>query len=131
MGRGRVAPGHPGTGLLGLCRELVRRAVSLHEARRVLERGETGCRPHATGTPQASDGRDRPRGTDHTAERERPKPAAPPPLLVHATILRMRLVSLGDLILDVVVGLDGPLVPGDDRMATTRVGAGGQGANVA
>ena len=43
----------------------------------------------------------------------------------------MRLVSLGDLILDVVVGLDGPLVAGDDRAATTRVGAGGQGANVA
>jgi sugar/nucleoside kinase (ribokinase family) len=43
----------------------------------------------------------------------------------------VRLVSLGDLILDVVVGLDGPLVPGDDRIATTRVGAGGQAANVA
>jgi sugar/nucleoside kinase (ribokinase family) len=43
----------------------------------------------------------------------------------------MRLVSLGDLILDVVVGLDGPLVPGDDRTAITRVGAGGQAANVA
>ena len=34
-------------------------------------------------------------------------------------------------ILDVIVRLDGPLVPGDDRMATTRVGAGGQAANVA
>jgi sugar/nucleoside kinase (ribokinase family) len=43
----------------------------------------------------------------------------------------MRLATLGDLILDVVVHLDGPLVPGDDRMATTRVGAGGQAANVA
>jgi sugar/nucleoside kinase (ribokinase family) len=43
----------------------------------------------------------------------------------------MQLVSLGDLILDVVVGLEGPLVAGDDRAATTRVGAGGQGANVA
>lgn len=43
----------------------------------------------------------------------------------------MRLVSLGDLILDVIVSLDGPLVPGDDRTATTRVGAGGQAANVA
>ena len=43
----------------------------------------------------------------------------------------MRIVSLGDLILDVVVGLDGPLVSGDDRLATTRVGAGGQAANVA
>jgi ribokinase len=43
----------------------------------------------------------------------------------------MRLVSLGDLILDVVVHLDGPLNEGDDRAATIRVGAGGQGANVA
>jgi sugar/nucleoside kinase (ribokinase family) len=43
----------------------------------------------------------------------------------------MRLVSLGDLILDVVVSLDGPLVPGDDRVARTHVGAGGQAANVA
>ena len=43
----------------------------------------------------------------------------------------MRLVSLGDLVLDVVVGLTGPLVPNDDQPATSRVGAGGQGANVA
>jgi ribokinase len=43
----------------------------------------------------------------------------------------MRLVSLGDLILDVVVQLDDPLLVGDDRPARTRVGAGGQAANVA
>jgi sugar/nucleoside kinase (ribokinase family) len=43
----------------------------------------------------------------------------------------MRLVSLGDLILDVVVQLDAPLLTGDDRPARTRVGAGGQAANVA
>ncbi len=43
----------------------------------------------------------------------------------------MLLVSLGDLILDVVVQLDSPLLSGDDRPATTRVGAGGQAANVA
>jgi sugar/nucleoside kinase (ribokinase family) len=41
------------------------------------------------------------------------------------------LASLGDLILDVVVHLDAPLLPGDDRRARTRVGAGGQAANVA
>jgi len=39
--------------------------------------------------------------------------------------------TIGDLLLDVVVRLDGPLVPGDDRPAETRVGAGGQAANVA
>lgn len=43
----------------------------------------------------------------------------------------MRLVTLGDLLLDVIVQLDGALVPGDDRMATTRTGPGGQAANVA
>jgi ribokinase len=43
----------------------------------------------------------------------------------------MRLVSLGDLILDVVASLDGPLLDGDDRPATIRLSAGGQGANVA
>jgi sugar/nucleoside kinase (ribokinase family) len=43
----------------------------------------------------------------------------------------MLIVCLGDLILDVVVSLDGPLVHGDDRTATTHVGAGGQAANVA
>src|SRR5262249_23887549 len=70
-------------------------------------------------------------GPQDSTEGEGSQPASPPALGVHATILRMQLVSLGDLILDVVVGLEGPLVPGDDRVATTRVGAGGQGANVA
>jgi sugar/nucleoside kinase (ribokinase family) len=41
------------------------------------------------------------------------------------------LVTLGDLILDIIVRADGPLVPGDDRAARTLVGAGGQAANVA
>ena len=43
----------------------------------------------------------------------------------------MRLTALGDLLLDVIVRLDDPLVPGDDRMAETRAVAGGQAANVA
>ena len=43
----------------------------------------------------------------------------------------MRLTALGDLLLDVIVRLDDPLVPGDDRMAESRVVAGGQAANVA
>jgi sugar/nucleoside kinase (ribokinase family) len=43
----------------------------------------------------------------------------------------VRLTALGDLLLDVIVRLDGPLVPGDDRTAETRTGAGGQAANVA
>lgn len=43
----------------------------------------------------------------------------------------MRLVTLGDLLLDVIVSLESPLLPGDDRPARTRVGGGGQAANVA
>jgi sugar/nucleoside kinase (ribokinase family) len=40
-------------------------------------------------------------------------------------------VTLGDLLLDVIVRIDAPLVAGDDRIAETRAGAGGQAANVA
>jgi sugar/nucleoside kinase (ribokinase family) len=40
-------------------------------------------------------------------------------------------VTLGDLLLDVIVRLGQPLAPGDDATATTRLGAGGQAANVA
>jgi ribokinase len=43
----------------------------------------------------------------------------------------VRLTTLGDLLLDVIVRVDGPLVPGDDRRAQTRFGPGGQAANVA
>jgi ribokinase len=43
----------------------------------------------------------------------------------------MRLVTLGDLLLDVTVCLDAPLHPGADTTAKTRLGAGGQAANVA
>ena len=43
----------------------------------------------------------------------------------------VRVTTLGDLLLDVIVHLEGPLVVGDDRPATTRACAGGQAANVA
>ncbi|HXV57258.1 MAG TPA: carbohydrate kinase family protein [Gaiellaceae bacterium] len=39
--------------------------------------------------------------------------------------------TLGDLLLDVIVRLDGPIAPDTDTYGTTRVGAGGQAANVA
>ena len=41
------------------------------------------------------------------------------------------MTTLGDLLLDVIVRTGEPLVTGDDRPATTLVGAGGQAANVA
>jgi sugar/nucleoside kinase (ribokinase family) len=43
----------------------------------------------------------------------------------------MRIVCLGDLLLDVVVRLSEPLTPGADALAATRAGPGGQAANVA
>jgi sugar/nucleoside kinase (ribokinase family) len=44
---------------------------------------------------------------------------------------RATIAALGDLLLDVVVRLDGPLNFGADAVAQTRTGAGGQAANVA
>lgn len=43
----------------------------------------------------------------------------------------MRLCALGDVLLDVTVRLGGPLHSGADTTAETRLGAGGQAANVA
>jgi len=43
----------------------------------------------------------------------------------------VRVVCLGDLLLDVIVRLDEPLSPGADALAVTHAGAGGQAANVA
>jgi sugar/nucleoside kinase (ribokinase family) len=43
----------------------------------------------------------------------------------------MLVCTLGDLVLDVIVRLDGPMVAGDDVAASTRLFAGGQAANVA
>jgi sugar/nucleoside kinase (ribokinase family) len=46
-------------------------------------------------------------------------------------IRRVRITTLGDLLLDVIVRLDAPFVSGDDQMAETATGPGGQAANVA
>jgi ribokinase len=43
----------------------------------------------------------------------------------------LRIATFGDVLLDVVVLLSDPLVPGGDVRATNRAGAGGQAANVA
>jgi sugar/nucleoside kinase (ribokinase family) len=43
----------------------------------------------------------------------------------------MRITTLGDLLLDVIVRLEGPLATGDDQSAITSTGPGGQAANVA
>src|SRR5207248_9317148 len=43
----------------------------------------------------------------------------------------LRLLTLGDVLLDVIVLLSDPLAPGGDVRSSNRVGAGGQAANVA
>jgi sugar/nucleoside kinase (ribokinase family) len=43
----------------------------------------------------------------------------------------VKLATLGDVMLDVIVRLEQPLAQGDDVRAQTRTGAGGQAANVA
>jgi sugar/nucleoside kinase (ribokinase family) len=43
----------------------------------------------------------------------------------------VRICALGDLLLDVIVRPDSPVVAGGDARATSRAGAGGQAANVA
>jgi sugar/nucleoside kinase (ribokinase family) len=43
----------------------------------------------------------------------------------------MRIATIGDVMLDVIVRLEEPLARGDDVRARTRTGAGGQAANVA
>jgi sugar/nucleoside kinase (ribokinase family) len=54
-------------------------------------------------------------------------------MLVHQPDCRVRPVicTLGDLLLDVVVRLDGPIARDTDAYGRTHVGAGGQAANVA
>ena len=49
----------------------------------------------------------------------------------HGTIVEVRISTLGDVMLDVIVRLEEPLAPGGDVRAATRAGAGGQAANVA
>ena len=70
------------------------------------------------------------RCADEPAEQERAGTPAPV-VAVHGTIVRVRIATLGDLTLDVIVRLEEPLASGGDVRARTRTGAGGQAANVA
>ena len=52
-------------------------------------------------------------------------------LAVHGTIVGVLIVTLGDVLLDVIVRLGEPLIPGADALASTQTAPGGQAANVA
>lgn len=60
-----------------------------------------------------------------------PAAIAGPLVARHETIVAMRVVSLGDLALDVVVRTRGEIARGADTPAHISLAAGGQGANVA
>jgi sugar/nucleoside kinase (ribokinase family) len=76
-------------------------------------------------------GRDRGGRAQHAAEQERAEAVALW-VAVHGSIVDpMPICVLGDLLLDVIVRLQTPVAQGDDTAAETRVGAGGQAANVA
>jgi ribokinase len=79
---------------------------------------------------RATRGRDRAGSSDNPADREGAELAAAA-CGFHATIVVVQITTFGDLLLDVIVQLDRPLVAGDDQTAITRIGAGGQAANVA
>ncbi len=78
----------------------------------------------------AARGGERGRGADEAADQERAR-TSEPIVAVHGTIVPVKLATLGDVMLDVIVRLEQPLAQGDDVRALTRTGAGGQAANVA
>jgi len=102
----------------------------LAEAGRILERREAARSWRLDGRRTAPGRSEHGGGADEAAEEERLQSVAPL-VAVHATILGVILVSLGDLMLDLIVRIERPLARGDDTPAVTRAGAGGQAANVA
>jgi len=91
---------------------------------------EPALAPAALEVAAPARGRDRGRGADDAADEERAQ--SPGPVFAfHGTIVGVRIATLGDVMLDVIVRLEQPLAPGGDVRAATRAGAGGQAANVA
>jgi sugar/nucleoside kinase (ribokinase family) len=77
-------------------------------------------------------GGDEPGGAPHQpADEERADPFAALALHVSDCRLARVICTFGDLLLDVVVRLDGPIAEDTDTYGRTRVGPGGQAANVA
>ena len=100
-------------------------------ARRVLEGGQAGGVERRAPRATTSRGRDHRRGADQPAEDEGTQPISTAPVVVHGTIVGVLVCTLGDLLLDVIVLTAGGAGPDSEGSVETRVGAGGQSANVA
>ena len=127
-------------GKRGLARPLERLALDqLVEAGRLLEGREAGRRRAPPRSHLHPPGRSEPGDAADEAPKQEGAEGVPAPSAVHAGILRRgaRLLSravictLGDLLLDVIVRLDGPIASDTDTYGQTSVSAGGQAANVA
>ncbi|MGH3079547.1 MAG: carbohydrate kinase family protein [Gaiellaceae bacterium] len=81
-----------------------------------------------TATPR---GRDHGRGPDQAADHEGAHSFGSALVAVHGTIVRVLICTLGDLLLDVIVLTRDAAGPDQEGTVETRVGAGGQSANVA
>ena len=100
-------------------------------ARRVLEGREAGRVPWRAPRAATPRRRDHGRGPDQPPEDEGAQPIRPAPVVVHGTIVGVLVCTLGDLLLDIIVLTKGGAGPDSEGSAETRVGAGGQSANVA
>ena len=99
--------------------------------RRVLERRQAGGVTRRAPRAAASRGRDHGRGSDQPAEDEGAQPIRSALVAVHGTIVGVLICTLGDLLLDVIVLTASAAGPDSEGSVETRVGAGGQSANVA
>jgi sugar/nucleoside kinase (ribokinase family) len=100
-------------------------------ARRVLEGGQAGGVARRAPRAATSRGRDHRRSADQPTEDERTQPISVAPVVVHGTIVGVLVCTLGDLLLDVIVLTVASAGPDSEGSVETRVGAGGQSANVA
>ena len=74
---------------------------------------------------------DHSRRADEAADEEGTQALCSALVAVHGTIVSVLVCTLGDLLLDVIVRTEGVAGPDAEGTAETRVGAGGQSANVA
>jgi ribokinase len=87
--------------------------------------------PRGRARPPAPRRCDHRRSPDQAADEEGAKPFCTVLVAVHGTIVGVLVCTLGDLLLDVIVRTDAAAGPDSEGTAETRVGAGGQSANVA